>query len=281
VQGRSLCRWTRSPAQFCRLAQQVVSAHLRVRDGDLVEVVLPGVFEIKAGFQGVIAEHLGDVVGKVVHHAAGTGRVGPAVQEIEVRQADGRNFVGNRFGGSGVKIGIGDAVLRAVVESAGPINVDVDVVGCGGDDQFVHQTRRHRPVIMQNAYLIRAGEDPRVPVEVAVVRRVIGVVVVQNREPDAMSVVRNEVDDDGVFSLRLLLCCGVYPVVRGASGVRVRKGAKKREAVSAEIGRRNHVICVRLAVSGADDLVCAPTRSTAARCMRALYRTSGALPQTS
>ena len=45
-------------------------------------------------FRRVIAEDLGEVVGHVVDDAAGAGRIGAAVEDVEVRDVDGGILLG-------------------------------------------------------------------------------------------------------------------------------------------------------------------------------------------
>ncbi len=89
---------------------------------------------------------------------------------------------------------------------------------------------------MEDTNLVGPVEDARVGVEVAEVRLVVVVVVVEKTEAEVVSIVRNEIDDDAVFSLALGIKRRVDPVagrIVGEIGRRVR--VEQANAVGAEL----------------------------------------------
>ena len=90
---------------------------------------------------------------------------------------------------------------------------------------------------MEDTNLVRPVEDARVGVEVAEVRLVVVVVVVQQAEAEVMCIGRNEVDDDAVLSLLLGIERRVDPVawIVGVIGRRIR--VEQANAVGAELAR--------------------------------------------
>ena len=93
------------------------------------------------------------------------------------------------------------------------------MVGGAGDDELVDGGGVDGPRVVEDRDLVGPVEDAGVAIEVAVVRLVVVVVVVEQAEAEMVGLGRNVVDDDGVFALLLGVKSGVDPVIAGSAGV--------------------------------------------------------------
>ena len=214
----------------------VGGAGARVVDADLIVVVLASVFPQCAELERVIAPDLGEGIANVVDDSAGARGVRTAIERAETRKLNRRNFVGNHLGGGSKEVWVVDAVFGAVIKAGRGIDVDVDVVRSARDIGIIDHGGADGPGVVEDTNLVGPVKDARVGVEVAEVRLVIVVVVVEKTEAEVVSVVRNEIDDDAVFSLLLGIKRRVDPVAGGIVGeIGCRVRVEQANAVGAEL----------------------------------------------
>src|SRR5260370_16115871 len=164
-----------------------------VVDADLVVVVFRNVLPQATELESVSCPNLGESVADVINDAAGARRVRAAVKRTEVCKLIGRNLVGNHLGSGSVKIWIIDTVFGTVVKARRCVDVDVDVIRRTGDKGVVDHGGTDGPGVAENTNLVGTIEDARVSIEVAEVRLVVVVVIVQKAEAEGICIVRNEV----------------------------------------------------------------------------------------
>jgi len=97
-------------------------------DADLVIVILTGVLPHAAEDKSVIADDLGEVVGDRIDDTAGVRGIRAAIERGEVCDLNGGNLVGQQLLRCREQVRVIDAVPRAVIEAAGQIVVDGNVI---------------------------------------------------------------------------------------------------------------------------------------------------------